>query len=191
MTDDGHDLRFGVNVLPEAGRPDTVVGLARLADRAGADLVTFQDHPYQLRRRAHDAGTAGRQRAPGAAAPARRGGRRAGGGDRDRPRDVGGGRAGRLADGWLPSLPALEPGAPAAGNAVIDEAAADAGRDPAPIRRLLNLGGELPAERLAELALDDGVSTFILLTGDPGVVRRYVDETAPRVRALVAEARGA
>ncbi|MEA2509265.1 MAG: hypothetical protein QOG21_1347 [Actinomycetota bacterium] len=37
---------------------------------------------------------------------------------------------GREGDGWLPSLPYLEPGDLAAGNAVIDDAAAEAGRAP-------------------------------------------------------------
>src|SRR5439155_8036036 len=48
---------------------------------------------------------------------------------------------GRKADGWLPSLPYLGAGDLAAGNAAIDEAAAEAGRDPAEIRRLLNVPG--------------------------------------------------
>jgi alkanesulfonate monooxygenase SsuD/methylene tetrahydromethanopterin reductase-like flavin-dependent oxidoreductase (luciferase family) len=33
--------------VPYAQQPDTVVALAQLAERAGLDLVTFQDHPYQ------------------------------------------------------------------------------------------------------------------------------------------------
>src|SRR5918994_1503616 len=49
MPDYGHDLRFGVFITPEAAEPDAVVELARLADAAGLDLVTFQDHPYQRR----------------------------------------------------------------------------------------------------------------------------------------------
>ncbi|MBM2614415.1 LLM class flavin-dependent oxidoreductase [Actinoplanes sp. LDG1-06] len=43
MTDYGHDLMFGTFVTPNAGAVD----LAVTADRAGLDLVTFQDHPYQ------------------------------------------------------------------------------------------------------------------------------------------------
>jgi alkanesulfonate monooxygenase SsuD/methylene tetrahydromethanopterin reductase-like flavin-dependent oxidoreductase (luciferase family) len=50
MTRDyGHELRFGVFVTPDAARANEVVELARLADAAGLDLVTFQDHPYQQR----------------------------------------------------------------------------------------------------------------------------------------------
>ena len=46
---------------------------------------------------------------------------------------------GRKGDGWLPSLPYLQPGDLAAGNAAIDRAAVAAGRDPSAIRRMLNL----------------------------------------------------
>jgi alkanesulfonate monooxygenase SsuD/methylene tetrahydromethanopterin reductase-like flavin-dependent oxidoreductase (luciferase family) len=47
MTDYGHDLLFGTFVTPSAQSPQKVVDLAVTADRAGLDLVTFQDHPYQ------------------------------------------------------------------------------------------------------------------------------------------------
>lgn len=47
MTDYGHDLLFGTFVTPSAHHPEAVVDLAVTADRAGLDLVTFQDHPYQ------------------------------------------------------------------------------------------------------------------------------------------------
>ena len=46
---------------------------------------------------------------------------------------------GRKGDGWLPSLPYLQPGDLARGNAAIDAAAREAGRDPSEIRRMLNL----------------------------------------------------
>jgi alkanesulfonate monooxygenase SsuD/methylene tetrahydromethanopterin reductase-like flavin-dependent oxidoreductase (luciferase family)/hemerythrin-like domain-containing protein len=49
VPDHGHELRFGVFIPPEAERPDGVVALATLADGAGLDLVSFQDHPYQPR----------------------------------------------------------------------------------------------------------------------------------------------
>lgn len=49
MTDYGHDLLFGTFLTPDAGRPTDVVGLARVADEAGLDLVTIQDHPYQAK----------------------------------------------------------------------------------------------------------------------------------------------
>lgn len=45
-TDYGHDLVFGTFVTP-ANRPvHQAVEQAVVADRAGLDLVTFQDHPY-------------------------------------------------------------------------------------------------------------------------------------------------
>ena len=46
MTDYGQDLRFGVFVTPQAEHPHEVVDLAKRAEAAGLDLVTFQDHPY-------------------------------------------------------------------------------------------------------------------------------------------------
>lgn len=47
MPDYGHDLAFGTFITPDSGHPAEVVELARLSERAGIDLVTFQDHPYQ------------------------------------------------------------------------------------------------------------------------------------------------
>ncbi|MDQ6920925.1 MAG: LLM class flavin-dependent oxidoreductase, partial [Candidatus Dormibacteraeota bacterium] len=49
MSDYGHDLEFGVFITPAAQSADDVVALSALADEAGYDLVTFQDHPYQPR----------------------------------------------------------------------------------------------------------------------------------------------
>ena len=76
---------------------------------------------------------------------------------------------GLKADGWLPSLSYLQPGDLARGNGIIDEAAAEAGRDPREIRRLLNVFGSFSAasggmlqgppaqwvEHLLPLALDE------------------------------------
>ncbi|MEU5962133.1 LLM class flavin-dependent oxidoreductase [Micromonospora parva] len=47
MTDYGHDLLFGAFITPAAQQAHQVVDLAVTADRAGLDLVSFQDHPYQ------------------------------------------------------------------------------------------------------------------------------------------------
>jgi alkanesulfonate monooxygenase SsuD/methylene tetrahydromethanopterin reductase-like flavin-dependent oxidoreductase (luciferase family)/FAD/FMN-containing dehydrogenase len=47
MADYGHELTFGSFITPQNRRPDDVVELAQLSERAGLDLVTFQDHPYQ------------------------------------------------------------------------------------------------------------------------------------------------
>jgi alkanesulfonate monooxygenase SsuD/methylene tetrahydromethanopterin reductase-like flavin-dependent oxidoreductase (luciferase family)/FAD/FMN-containing dehydrogenase len=45
--DYGHELAFGSFITPQNQRPDDVVALAQLSERAGLDLATFQDHPYQ------------------------------------------------------------------------------------------------------------------------------------------------
>jgi alkanesulfonate monooxygenase SsuD/methylene tetrahydromethanopterin reductase-like flavin-dependent oxidoreductase (luciferase family) len=47
MTDYGHELTFGCFVTPVAQPPMRPVELALVAERAGLDLVTYQDHPYQ------------------------------------------------------------------------------------------------------------------------------------------------
>jgi len=47
VTDYGHDLLFGAFITPDAQQPADTVALAQLAERAGLDLVSFQDHPYQ------------------------------------------------------------------------------------------------------------------------------------------------
>ncbi|MEV4110360.1 LLM class flavin-dependent oxidoreductase [Nonomuraea sp. NPDC049695] len=281
MPDYGHDLLFGANIVPSAQQADTVVALSQLAERAGLDLVTFQDHPYQpafldtwtllsyvaaaterirLAANVHPlplrppamlaqaaasldilsrgrfelalgsggfrdaiASMGGPPLTPGQAVDALEEGiaiiRAAW--DTDAAGDIGhsgehyqvsaprGPRpahdigiwlgaykprmlrvTGRLADGWLPSLPYLRSvGELGEGNAVIDEAAAEAGRSPRDIRRLLNLGEELPADQLAELALTYGVSVFTIVAGDPRQIQRFAQETAPAVRELVAAER--
>src|SRR3984893_15890710 len=101
---------------------------------------------------------------------------------------------GRLGDGWLPTIGGLKPGGLAAGNAIIDAAAARAGREPHAIRRLLNLGTyEAPAREmaaeLARLALEDGIATFIVTANDPRTMTDFAAEVAPRVREAVEEAR--
>ncbi len=92
---------------------------------------------------------------------------------------------GAKGDGWLPSLPYLQPGDLQAGNARIDDAAADAGRHPSEVRRLLNLGGDVSVDQLAAFALEDGVSTFIVMGDDPTMLQRFADETIPAVREAV------
>jgi alkanesulfonate monooxygenase SsuD/methylene tetrahydromethanopterin reductase-like flavin-dependent oxidoreductase (luciferase family) len=47
MTNYGHDLLFGTFITPVARPANYAVDLAIAADRAGLDLATFQDHPYQ------------------------------------------------------------------------------------------------------------------------------------------------
>lgn len=107
---------------------------------------------------------------------------------------------GRAADGWLPSLYGLKGGLTelADHNAIIDKAAAAAGRDPGAVRRVVNIRREFTesgyaqwAEKLARLALDHGVSGFILMGDDPLAIRRFGEEVAPAVRELVAAERAA
>ena len=88
---------------------------------------------------------------------------------------------GRKGDGWLPSLPYLQDGDLAAGNAAIDRAAEAAGRDPREIRRMLNLA--LPDDPVAEftrLALDERVDTFIVMTDEA----RVIEALAPIAQAV-------
>jgi alkanesulfonate monooxygenase SsuD/methylene tetrahydromethanopterin reductase-like flavin-dependent oxidoreductase (luciferase family) len=47
MSDYGHDLRFGLFATPSVDNAAEVIDLTTRADRAGLDMVTFQDHPYQ------------------------------------------------------------------------------------------------------------------------------------------------
>jgi Luciferase-like monooxygenase/Hemerythrin HHE cation binding domain len=100
---------------------------------------------------------------------------------------------GRKAGGWLPTLAYLKPGDLAAGNDAIDAAAVEAGREPAAIRRLLNVSGAFsPAqwvEELTRLALEDGIGTFILAADDATAIQTWATEVAPAVRERVAAER--
>jgi alkanesulfonate monooxygenase SsuD/methylene tetrahydromethanopterin reductase-like flavin-dependent oxidoreductase (luciferase family) len=110
---------------------------------------------------------------------------------------------GELADGWLPSAPYAPPEQLAGMNAVIDAAATDAGRSPRDVRRLDNITGSFEgsgarflqgppkawAEQLAGLALDEGISGFILMVDDTQTIDRFAAEVAPAVRELVAAER--
>lgn len=295
MTDYGHAIEFGTFITPAASPPHHAVQLAQLSERAGFDLATFQDHPYQPA--FHDTWTlmtwvaaqtshiriagnvlntplrppavlarasvsldllsggrfelaigaggfwdaieamGGRRLTPGQSVDALgeaidvirgiwdvtdrtplrvpgeyhhlAGAKRGPAAAHDIPIWVGALKPrmqqliGRKADGWLPSYGRLQPGDLARGNAVIDEAATDAGRDPRAVRRLLNIGGSFavtrsgflsgPAEAWVEdllpLAIDDGVSVFILASDDPAAIERFGAEVAPALREAVGAAR--
>ena len=45
--DYGHDLLFGVFITPTNDPAVDPIGLSVLAEQAGLDLATYQDHPYQ------------------------------------------------------------------------------------------------------------------------------------------------
>ncbi|HKE53016.1 MAG TPA: LLM class flavin-dependent oxidoreductase [Actinomycetes bacterium] len=109
----------------------------------------------------------------------------------------------RVADGWLPSFRGdlaklIEI------TARLDRAAADAGRDPGDIRRLLNIGGAITdgasegtlrgpvdqwVEELTDLAVGQGFDTFILWADGPEQLSRFAHEVMPAVRAQVATER--
>ncbi|SDN93588.1 LLM class flavin-dependent oxidoreductase [Lentzea jiangxiensis] len=97
---------------------------------------------------------------------------------------------GRKADGWLPSSPYAPPQQLQAMNAIIDEAAQEAGRSPKDIRRLYNIAPGFTADQLAELALDDGMSGFILMVETDDELRTFAEEIAPAVREIVQKERG-
>ena len=96
------------------------------------------------------------------------------------------GLVGRKADGWLPSLPVMEPGGLSEGNAIIDEAAQAAGRDPREITRLVNIfPGQQTPEALAQLVVEDGVSVLILASDEPDEMEGFAAETIPAIREHV------
>jgi alkanesulfonate monooxygenase SsuD/methylene tetrahydromethanopterin reductase-like flavin-dependent oxidoreductase (luciferase family) len=93
---------------------------------------------------------------------------------------------GRAADGWVPSLGYLKPEDMGEAHARIDDAARSVGRDPAAIRRVLNVGGDLGVDDYVTLVLEHGFDTFITR---PDAGDAFIQEVVPRVRELVAEGR--
>jgi alkanesulfonate monooxygenase SsuD/methylene tetrahydromethanopterin reductase-like flavin-dependent oxidoreductase (luciferase family) len=101
---------------------------------------------------------------------------------------------GRLADGWLPSVPRLPAEELDARHEAIDDAARAAGRDPGAIVRACNLSltgaPETWPDQILRLASEHRIEAFFLGAdddgGDPvGLVRRLGEETAPRTRELL------
>lgn len=107
---------------------------------------------------------------------------------------------GTKADGWLPSVGyAKIADLPEMGER-IDEAAEKAGRHPSVVRRLLNVGSVAgdtwPAgppsswpEQMSELALETGMSAFILSADGEDEIRTWAEDVAPATRELVEEER--
>ena len=111
---------------------------------------------------------------------------------------------GRLADGWIPSLPRLPLEEVPARQEAIDEAARGAGRDPARIRRVANVNGAIvdgPAkgwlrgpvehwvEELVRLARELRFDGFVLWPDHEDVLgqtERFASEVAPLVRRSLA-----
>jgi alkanesulfonate monooxygenase SsuD/methylene tetrahydromethanopterin reductase-like flavin-dependent oxidoreductase (luciferase family) len=111
--------------------------------------------------------------------------------------------AGRLSDGWVPSLRG-ETAFLSEGAARIDEAANAAGRDPAQIRRVLNVNGQITdgrrdgllrgpidqwVDELTDLAVGYGFDTFLFWGEGDDQLPRFAGEVAPAVRAQVAAER--
>lgn len=111
--------------------------------------------------------------------------------------------AGRIADGWVPSVRGeLAPVVAAARR--LDAAATEAGRDPADLRRVLNVHGRITQARheelfvgpvghwvdeLVALVVDHGFDSFVLWSEDEATVEPFIAEVAPAVREQVAAAR--
>ncbi|NLU83411.1 LLM class flavin-dependent oxidoreductase [Rhodococcus sp. HNM0569] len=98
---------------------------------------------------------------------------------------------GAHADGWVPSLGYVDDDSLREAGARIDAAAERAGRDPASIRRVLNVG-DLAREpdldaRLIGFVREHRIDTFLFDgPGDEASLRRLADTVLPRVRdALV------
>ena len=91
---------------------------------------------------------------------------------------------GRAGDGWLPSMSYLQPGDLQRGMTTIDEAAQAAGRDPREVTRLLNIGA-LGVDEIVRLAVEDGVSVFIVAADDPRTLEHMAHDVIPEVRAQV------
>jgi alkanesulfonate monooxygenase SsuD/methylene tetrahydromethanopterin reductase-like flavin-dependent oxidoreductase (luciferase family) len=296
VPDAGLPVRFGWFLVPDAADPMGLVAEARLAERAGFDLIGIQDHPYQrryldtftllatlatttervglfpdvaslpLRHPAMLAKAAasvdllsggrfelglgagafwdaiaamgGPRRAPGEAVEATEEAigllRRLWSDERSvrfegrhyRVAGVKPGPApahpigiwvgafgprmlaliGRLADGWVPSSPYVPPERLAAAQARIDDAAAEAGRDPAAIRRLYNISGRIGpggggfldgppgqwVEQLLPLVVETGMDTFVVWPSESPAsqLQVFAAEVAPALREAVAAHRG-
>lgn len=111
--------------------------------------------------------------------------------------------AGRVADGWVPSL-REDLVAMRDMTSRLDDAASDAGRDPASIRRVLNVSGTITdgataglldgpvdqwVDQLAMFAVEHGFDTFVLMADDLAQLRRFATEVVPATRTAVASAR--
>src|SRR5690606_1219200 len=49
MSDYGHPIKFGAFLTPAAQGAQELVALVEGCERAGMEVVSFQDHPYQAR----------------------------------------------------------------------------------------------------------------------------------------------
>ena len=105
---------------------------------------------------------------------------------------------GRLADGWIPSLPRMPLADVPARQEAIDEAARRAGRDPAQVRRVANVSPgngfldgpvEEQVEQLVGLVRELRFEAFVFPLGeDPARdIERLAGEVAPGVRSALGQ----
>ena len=107
---------------------------------------------------------------------------------------------GRLADGWIPSLPRMPVEDVPPKQSAIDDAARAAGRDPKSIRRIANLSGQITdadhsgwldgpvdhwVEELTKLVTEYGFDGFIVSAGDDWAeqIERLAADVVPAVRS--------
>ena len=114
---------------------------------------------------------------------------------------------GRSSDGWVSPLNVyMGPRAVPAAQALIDEAARSAGREPSAVRRIYNVVGTIGdvrsgsgligdvdtwVDELADYAIDLGFDTFIFWPRNEPLsqLTLFADEVVPRVRERVSERR--
>lgn len=98
---------------------------------------------------------------------------------------------GRTADGWVPSFDYLKNAdALTDMNRRIDDGAESVGRSPSEVRRWINIGAaDATVEQITTLALNDGMSGFILGSDDAATLERFAREDIPAIREQVAAAR--
>jgi FAD/FMN-containing dehydrogenase len=111
------------------------------------------------------------------------------------------GLIGEKADGWVATVGAeLSLSDIRTANKIIDEAAPTVGREPADVRRLVNVSGRFASasrggfldgpseqwvEQLLPLVVEDGLGTFLLASDDLPTIERFAEEVAPGLRAAV------
>ena len=163
MTDYGHDLLFGTFISPAVQPVMHAVDLAIVADRAGLDLATFQDHPYLPT--FHDTWTLLSYVAS---------------------------RTERIhVSGNVLNLPERFRGRWILGRdpSAVRRLLNISGQFASSGSGLLDGPPAQWAEQLAGLTLDYGISGFILMVDDVTVTERFAAEIAPATRALVAAER--
>jgi alkanesulfonate monooxygenase SsuD/methylene tetrahydromethanopterin reductase-like flavin-dependent oxidoreductase (luciferase family) len=109
--------------------------------------------------------------------------------------------AGRLADGWVPSFRG-DLNKIADMSMRLDDAVSEAGREPASLRRILNVNGLITdgesrgmlhgpvdqrAEELTYLAITYGFDTFVYWGEGQGQLQKFAEEVVPAVREQAAK----